>query len=134
MDESRIRKEIKCKGSRSGGPGGQHANKVSTRITAQFDLHASEAITGEEKMRIAEKLKHRINDKGILTLSCDSSRSQHQNRSMAIERMITLLRGALKRPRKRVPTKISVKKKLKRLESKSKHSEKKALRRPPKLD
>ena len=134
MDESRIRKEIKCRASRSGGPGGQHANKVSTRITALFDLDASVAISEEEKLRIAEKLKHRINEKGILTLSCESSRSQHQNRSMAIERMITLLRGALKRPRKRVPTKVSAKKKLKRLESKSKHSEKKALRRPPKID
>ncbi len=134
MDEYRIRSEIKCRASRSGGPGGQHANKVSTRVTAQFDLDASEAITEEEKLRIAEKLKHRITEKGVLNLSCDSSRSQHQNKSMAIERMMTLLRGALKRPRTRVPTKISRNKKIKRLESKSKHSEKKARRRPPKID
>lgn len=134
MNESLVRNEIKCKASRSGGPGGQHANKVSTRITAQLDLNASKGFTEEEKLRIAERLRHRITDANVLNISCDSSRSQHQNKTMAVERLITLLKGSLKKPRKRVPTKISRGVKKRRLESKKRHSEKKKLRRGPRLD
>jgi ribosome-associated protein len=134
MDESRIKREIKFKATRSGGPGGQHANKVSTRVLVQFDLYASGGLSEEEKIRISERLSKRITEKGMLNLSCDSSRSQHKNKTMATERLMTLLKGALKKPAKRVPTKISRKEKIKRLESKSKHAEKKAMRRPPKID
>lgn len=134
MVESVVIKEIKFKATRSGGPGGQHANKVSSRVVAEFDLFGSMAFSEDEKHLIYEKLRHRLTQDGQLKLSCDSSRSQHQNKAIVIERMISLLRGALKKPRKRIPTRISKTAKMRRMKSNIKHSEKKASRRRPNID
>lgn len=134
MNEPLVLKEIKFKATRSGGPGGQHANKVSTRMLAQFDLYGSKGLSEEEKLLISEKLEHRLTEDGRLNLSCDSSRSQHQNKVTVIKRMMSLLKGSLKKPAKRIPTRISKAAKMRRMQKKSKHSEKKALRRKPKID
>lgn len=134
MNEKLVMKEIKFKAVRSGGPGGQHANKVSSKVVGSFQVSESRALSDLEKLRITDRLEHRLTSEGELILSCDTSRSQHRNKALAVERMITLLKGALKKPRQRIPTKVSKGIKIKRSESKRQHAQKKALRRKPNID
>lgn len=134
MEEAAVIKEIRFTATRSGGPGGQHANKVSTRVTARFDLLASAGLSEEEKLLIQEKLGHRMSEEGVLQLSSDSTRSQHQNKIIATERLIALLLGALQRPQKRIPTRISKGEKMRRMQKNRQHAQKKALRRKPDID
>ena len=134
MNERLVIQEIRYKAVRSGGPGGQHANKVSSKVVGSFDVSESRALSENEKLRINDRLEHRLTAHGELILSCDASRSQHQNKKIAGERILTLLKGALKRPRKRIPTKVSKRVKIKRSERKIQHSQKKSRRRKPDID
>jgi ribosome-associated protein len=134
MNEKLIVREIGYKAIRSGGPGGQHANKVSSKVVGSFDILRSRALSDIEKLRVMDRLDHRLTAGGELILSCDASRSQHRNKALVAQRMVTLLKGALKKPSKRIPTKVSKGIKIKRAESKKQHSKKKALRRKPNID
>lgn len=134
MNERLVIQEIRYKAIRSGGPGGQHANKVSSKVVGSFDVSASQALSENEKLRVHDRLEHRLTTNGELILSCDTSRSQHQNKKIVGERVLTLLKGALKRQRKRLPTKISKRVKIKRSERKIQHSQKKSRRRKPDID
>lgn len=134
MNETAVKKEIKYRAIRSGGPGGQHANKVSSKVVAQFDLFGSAALTEEEKLLMSDKLKYRLSSSGLLVLSCDTSRSQHQNKALVTDRLLSILAGSLKRSPKRIPTKISKSAKIRRVKRKMKHSDKKALRRKPNIE
>ncbi len=134
MNEKDIIREITYKAIRSGGPGGQHANKVSSKVVGSLDVPRSLALSDAEKLLIMDRLDHRITADGELSLSCDTSRSQHRNKALVAERMLTLLKGALKKPRKRIPTKVSKSIRAKRAERKKQHAQKKALRRKPKID
>lgn len=121
--------EYSIKAVRSGGAGGQHVNKVSSRIELYWDFRNSEALTAEQKIRIAEKLQSRISDDGMLRVTEDSSRSQHGNREAVVKKLHKLISAALKVNKKRVPTKVSAAAKKKRVDSKKKRSEVKSLRR-----
>lgn len=131
MEKSRVIREIIFRATRSGGPGGQHANKVSTRVTARFDLFASTGLSEEEKLLIWDKARHRMTGEGILQLSTDSTRSQQQNKTIVTERLISILEEALQQPQKRIPTKISKSEKMRRMQKNKQHAQKKALRRKP---
>ena len=134
MNVERILKEISFTAVRSGGPGGQHANKVSSKIVLLFDIPESESLSKEQKERLIEKLAGRINSREQLTLTCDESRSQHKNKETAIKRFITLLETTLKRSKKRIPTRVSKTEKARRLEVKKKRGQKKSLRQKPKWE
>ena len=100
-----LEQEMNFETSRSGGKGGQHANKTESRVTAVLDVAASDVLTEKEKERLLTKLKSRIQG-GQIRLSAEDSRSQHTNKKLAVERLITLLDEALKIPKKRKGTKI----------------------------
>ncbi len=134
MNVEKILKEISFTAVRSGGPGGQHANKVSSKIVLMFDILASESLSEEQKERLTEKLAARVNSREQLILTCDESRSQHKNKETAIKRFIALLETTLKRSKKRIPTKVSKTEKARRLEVKKKRGQKKSLRQKPKWD
>jgi ribosome-associated protein len=121
--------EYSLKAVRSGGAGGQHVNKVSSRIELYWDFRNSAVLTDDQKNRIAEKMQSRISDDGLLRVTEDSSRSQHGNREAVIKKLHKLILAALKVNKKRVPTKISAAAKRKRVESKKKRAEVKSLRR-----
>jgi ribosome-associated protein len=109
--------EIQFRFSRSGGPGGQNVNKVSTKAELLFDLGHSSAFDEEAKARIRLKLGRHIDSTGVLSVTAQESRSQFQNRQMAIEKFIALVTRALHVPRARKdskPTFSSVKKRLER--------------------
>jgi ribosome-associated protein len=86
--------------SPSGGPGGQHANRAATRATLFFDVATSPSLTEPQRRRIQRRLAGRIDQDGILQVSAQDTRSQHQNRQLAIERFQAMLAKAV-RPRKR---------------------------------
>jgi ribosome-associated protein len=113
---------------RSSGPGGQNVNKVSTRVTLQFDLEHSPSLHPWQKQLIASRLGTRINKDGILRVVSQQTRSQAENRAAAIERFIELLKEALKRTPPRKKTKVPFSAKRKRLDEKKIHSQKKQQR------
>jgi len=92
--------------SRSSGPGGQHVNKVNSRVTLWFDLEASPSLSDRQKARLRQRLATRINKEGRLWLVAFASRSQHANREAALLRFANLLREALAEDRPRFETKI----------------------------
>ncbi|MEX1003314.1 MAG: alternative ribosome rescue aminoacyl-tRNA hydrolase ArfB [Crocinitomicaceae bacterium] len=125
--------ELQFETSRSGGKGGQHANKTETRVTAVLNIHQSNVLEEKEKNRILNQLKNRIKQ-GVLRVTAEDSRSQSMNKAIAIDRMIALLEETLKIPKKRKPTKISRAKKEARLQEKKKHKEKKKFRKNPRKE
>ena len=93
--------------SRSGGPGGQNVNKVSSRITLRFDLEHTTALTADQRQRVRQKLSSRISNEGVLQISSQRTRSQDLNREDAVARFAELLRGALHEDKARVKTKAT---------------------------
>jgi ribosome-associated protein len=114
--------------SRSSGAGGQHVNKVSSRIELRYSIVKSNWLTEEEKLLIQKKLNNRINSEGELIITAQDHRSQVKNKELAIDKFFHLLSMALKQPKKRLATRPSKASKIKRLESKRMHAQKKKLR------
>ena len=129
-----IVKELKFKAIKSSGAGGQHVNKVSSKIEMQFDVNNSNYLSQEEKELLFKKLQSKLSKNSILILQCDESRSQHKNKEIVIKRFLQLITKGLKVPKKRKPTKPSKSSIKKRLEKKKKQAFKKAFRRKPKLE
>ena len=113
--------ELDFTASRSGGPGGQHVNKVSSKVILWFDLANSPSLSPEDKELIASRLGSRIGKDGVLRVVSQSTRSQLYNRELAIERFVELLQSALKQLPVRKKTRISKGAKLRRLEEKKQH-------------
>ena len=130
---NKLLNQLSFRTSRSSGAGGQHVNKVSSRVELRFDVAGSSWLTDSQKIRIQEKLASRITSQGELIVVSEKSRSQHQNKEDCIERFLELLNQALKPEKKRVPTRPSKTSRLKRLEKKKQHSLKKDQRRKPDL-
>ncbi len=114
--------------SRSGGPGGQHVNKVSSRVTLYFDVKKTERLNTYQKKRILACLHTRVNKSGVLRLQSQKYRSQSANRDDLLERFTGLLEMALKPRTPRVPTKLSKGIKEKRLKEKKRHGQLKQTR------
>jgi ribosome-associated protein len=123
MDAESIRSEIAFRFSRSSGPGGQHANKSSTRAEALFDVEQSGGLTDAERRRVLEKLGP------VVRAAAQDERSQLRNRELAADRVLEQLREATKIRRKRTATKPTRAAKERRLEEKKRRGRTKQLRR-----
>lgn len=134
MDKDQLGKELRYKAVRSGGAGGQHVNKVSTKIELSFDLMESLGLSTTEKDRLKQQLKNKLNKEGVLLLQCDETRSQLRNKELVTRRFLDLLENLLKVQKKRKKTKPSRAVTEKRLKAKQKTAEKKAGRKKPDLD
>ena len=120
--------ELVFTASRSGGPGGQNVNKVSTKITLAFDVEKSRALSEEQKRKIAGKLATRINNDGQLLVVSQRTRSQELNRADAMDRFCDLLRKALQPRKARIKTRLPKSAKEQRLNEKKKRSARKLTR------
>jgi len=129
FDKTRLQREITYKTSRSGGKGGQHVNKVSSKVELLFPIADSTLFTDEEKALLNEKLLDRLNKDGFVQVICDEERSQYLNKEKAVERLIRLLTKALHIPKTRKATKLSKAVKAARLEAKRMNAEKKENRK-----
>jgi ribosome-associated protein len=133
MNIESLLKELKFKAVRSSGAGGQHVNKVSSKVELIFDLQNSFEFSEDEKIVLLKNLQTKLTKENILLLSCDESRSQHKNKEIVIKRFLQLIINGLKVPKKRKATKPSKSSIKKRLDKKKKHAYKKAFRRKPEL-
>jgi ribosome-associated protein len=114
--------ELTFTASRSGGPGGQNVNKVSSRVTLTFDVKASPSLSDDQRRRISERLKTRINKDGVLRVVSQRTRSQELNREDVVTLFAELLRRALVVEKKRVKTRVPRAAHDRRLEEKKKRT------------
>lgn len=112
--------EVRFEATRSGGPGGQHVNTSSTRVTLVFDLVASRALDDVTKAVVARKLATRISGEGLLRVTVQKHRSQKMNREASVERFAELLREALTEPKPRRKTRPTAGARAKRVDEKKK--------------
>jgi ribosome-associated protein len=131
MKEEAIFHELMFTTSRSSGPGGQNVNKVNSKVTLQFDIRKSQALTVEEKELLLKKLAPQITKDGLLLVSSQDSRSQLQNKEAVVIKFKRLLTEALKKKRVRRATKPSKGSVQTRIKKKKQHSEKKKWRQKP---
>ena len=113
---------------RSSGSGGQHVNKVETKVTLSLNIGQSQILSTEQKQRIQQKLRNRISQEGILQISSDTERSQAMNKKAVIVKLENLLKKACREEKKRVATKRTLSSIQKRLDNKKQQSEKKRRR------
>ena len=114
--------ELSVRRTRSGGPGGQHVNKVATRVELEFDVEGSTVLSLEEKARIRARLGSRMSRAGVLRVVAQSERSQARNESEARRRLAALLERALAIAPPRRPTRPTAASRNQRLEAKRRRS------------
>jgi ribosome-associated protein len=120
--------ELEITSSRSGGPGGQHVNKTSSRIMVRWNVRQSQALTDGQKERVMQKLQHRLTIDGDLIIQSSGSRSQEQNKQEALRILSTVVRSALHVPKKRIATIIPESIRETRLQSKGRRGALKRMR------
>lgn len=121
--------ELEIIASRSGGPGGQNVNKANTKVTIRWNIKNSSALSEDQKEKILLKLKSRLSQDGELIVYNNVTRSQIQNKKLALLQIIKEVNKALYISKKRKATKISKTAKEARLKEKSHISKIKKLRR-----
>ena len=126
--------ELRFRFSRSGGPGGQHVNRVETQVELLFDVLGSAGLTDSQRARILDRLKGYIDKEGVLHLVSRSTRSQARNREEVIGRFKELLAQALHPRPRRLPTRPGRGARERRLAAKKRRSERKRRRRKPEID
>ena len=120
--------ELEITASRSGGAGGQHVNKTETRITVRWNIKNSIALDEKQKERVIKNLQTRLTKEEELVIHNSESRSQQQNKEMALEILAQIVRKALHVPKKRIKTRVPKKEKEKRLQQKAERSKIKKMR------
>jgi ribosome-associated protein len=128
MDAESIRSEVAFRVSRSSGPGGQHAQKTSTRVEALFDVAASAGLSDAERRRVLERLGP------VVRAVAQDERSQARNRELATQRIVEQVAVAAKPRKKRRPTGPTIGAREQRLEDKKRRGGVKRLRQPPDPD
>lgn len=120
--------ELSWRFSRSGGPGGQHANTSDTRAEVRFDIAGSPSLGPRQRARLLERFGAEVR------VVASDERSQARNRDLALERLADRLADALRVTTPRRPTKPSRASDRRRLEAKRRQSSRKADRRRPAPD
>lgn len=120
--------ELEITASRSGGAGGQHVNKTDTKITVRWNVKTTNALNEEQKERVLQKLLNRLTSDGDIIVHNSTTRSQQQNKKLALEQLAHEIRNALYIPKKRIATGVSKAKKEARKRAKKFRSKIKKLR------
>jgi ribosome-associated protein len=134
LDYNAIFNECTFKAVRSSGSGGQHVNKVSTKIEVYFNIEQSEVLSEEQKEKISSKLTNRLTKSLELIVTSQDTRSQFKNKQRAFKKLIDLLNKSLLTAKTRKETAIPRSVKIKRLKQKKVRSHTKKNRQKPDLD
>ena len=126
--------EVGLSYARSGGPGGQHVNKTSTKVLLRWNLETTAALTEEQRARVRQKLASRLTEDGELLVTSERYRDQSRNVDDAVAKFAALLRDALHVPRKRKATKPTRASQKRRMDAKRRRGDIKKQRRRPGSD
>jgi ribosome-associated protein len=121
--------ELSIAFARSGGPGGQNVNKVSSKVDLRWNPTTSLALTLDDRALVLERLRNRLTTEGELIVTSTLTRDQMKNRDDAMSKLTLIVRAALDRPKPRKATKVSRGAKRRRVADKRHHADKKANRR-----
>lgn len=121
--------ELVVRATKSGGPGGQHVNTSSTRVEVQWNMRQSTALDDEQRQRLETRLATKLDARGGLRVVASDTRSQTQNRALALGRLAALIRAGLTVPKVRRATKPSRGQREQRLDEKKRRSHTKRDRR-----
>lgn len=127
-------REIEVERVRSGGPGGQHVNKVATKIVLRFAPGLSSAFSPEERERVLRAVATKLTLRGELVIQANEHRSAERNLEAARARLAGMLRQALVRPKIRRATRPTRASGLRRLDAKRRASDRKRDRQGPDAD
>jgi len=131
MNKEILINELNFKAIRSSGAGGQHVNKISSKVVLSFDVRHSIGMNSGEKRQLCDSLVSRLTIEKVLLLACDETKSQLQNKNRVIERFFELMKTGLFVPKKRLASKPS-KASIRRVkDKKKKRGELKGLRKRP---
>ena len=128
MELSKLIKEVKYRTARSSGSGGQHVNKVETKVELLFDIAKSNALSEEEKSLLSDKAVKKINKNGMISVVSQEKRTQLLNKERALRKFLKLIDKALTPAKKRKYKPIKANKEA-RLDKKRRQSEKKQNRK-----
>lgn len=126
--------ELQWSFARSSGPGGQNVNKVNSKAILHWNILASTALPDDVRARFLALYGNRVNDRGEVVISCQTSRDQPKNVEEVRQRLTVMLQSVVKAPKVRRATKPSYSSKVKRLEGKKTNSTKKQNRRSPGME
>jgi ribosome-associated protein len=121
--------ELSFTSARSSGPGGQHVNKVNSKVILTYPLDKIIGTSSKQEDLIREKLKSYIISEHFIRVISQKHRSQYANRLDALERLQTLLKNSLKERKRRKKTSIPRAAKEQRLQDKKKRAQIKQGRR-----
>jgi ribosome-associated protein len=121
--------EIELSYARSGGPGGQHANKTSTKVLLRWSVKMSRALEREDRAWLLERLDNKLTEDGELLVTSERHRDQGRNVEDALEKFVERIREALQRPAKRRKSKPSSAAQQRRVQEKRKRGALKRERR-----
>ena len=141
MDDLRVSRglvipaaELHASASRSSGPGGQHVNKASTRVTLRWNIETSEALSDRQRARLLSRLGQRLTRGGDLVLHAGRARSRARNLESARERLVEIVSDGLASARRRIATRPSASARERQAQRKRQRSAIKRQRRRPELD
>ncbi len=121
--------ELSFRFSRASGPGGQHIQRSESRVELLFDVAHSPSLTEAQRLRLMQRLAGMIDGNGVLRIVSAATRSQLDNRADAQARFQALLAAALRRPKRRLPTRPTAASRERRLAEKRTQAEAKRRRR-----
>ena len=110
--------ELEMTAVRASGPGGQNVNKVASAIHLRFDVKAS-SLPDRLKARVLKLRDRRLSREGVVVIKAQRFREQEKNRTDALDRLQALIRKAMQRQKKRIPTRPSIRAKRKRMDEKT---------------
>ena len=141
MDDLRVRRglvipagELRASASRSSGPGGQHVNKSSTRVTLRWNIETSEVLSDRQRALLRSRLDHRLTRSGELVFHAGRARSRTRNLEGARDRLAEVVSAGLATARARIATKASAGARKRQAQQKQRRSEIKSRRRKPGFD